>query len=286
MNQLYSWIDQQNEHSTKKMVKALGVSQSGYYQWKKAEPSQRETQNQKLLEKIKSVFKEGRQKYGSPRITARLKQMGHSVNHKRVARIMRDNGIMARVPKRFVRTTNSKHEHPIAENHLDREFEVGAANQVWAGDISYLPTKTGWLYLSVILDLYSRKVIGWSMRRDLSSDLSIEALEMAWKHRGKPSEVMFHSDRGVQYAALDFRKKLKAYAFSQSMSRKGNCWDNACVESFFGSLKQEGCGKVFENQEEAKSAVFEYIEVFYNRQRLHSTLGYVSPEQFEQRCIA
>lgn len=286
MNKLYSWIEQQTEHSTRKMVATLGVSQSGYYQWKKAEPGKRETDNQKLLKEIKSAFKEGRRKYGSPRITERLKQSGQKVNHKRVARLMRENGIVARIPKRFVKTTDSKHDNPIAENLLNREFEVNEVNQVWAGDISYLPTKTGWLYLSVVLDLCSRGVVGWSMRKDLSTELSKEALEMAWRQRGKPSGVMFHSDRGVQYAAQDFRQKLNAYGFVQSMSRKGNCWDNACVESFFGTLKQEGCGKIFENQEEAKAAVFEYIEVFYNRKRLHSTLGYLSPEQFEQRCVA
>lgn len=266
-------------------MKALGVSHSGYYQWKKALPSKRRQANQNLLTEIKSVFQEGRKKYGSPRITHRLKQLGHQVNHKRVARLMRENGIVARIPKRFVRTTDSSHSQPLAKNVLNREFEVQSPNQVWAGDISYLPTKSGWLYLSVVLDLFSRKVIGWSMRQDLSADLATEALEMAWLQRGRPNSVLFHSDRGVQYASEVFRRKLSQYGFSQSMSRKGNCWDNACVESFFGTLKQEGCGKIFENQEAAKTAVFDFIEVFYNRQRLHSTLGYYSPEQFELQCV-
>lgn len=268
------------------MVKALGVSQSGYYQWSKSADSKRGLENANLVKEIKQVFLEGRKKYGSPRITRRLRQKGYVVNHKRVARLMRENQILARVPKRFVRTTDSKHRHPIAENVLNREFEVLEANKVWASDITYLPTKTGWLYLCVVLDLFSRKVVGWSMRNDLSSSLVTESLKMAYLNRKPMKSVLFHSDRGVQYASDVVRDKLSLFNFQQSMSRKGNCWDNACVESFFGTLKQEGCGKIFENQVEAKAAVFDYIEVFYNRHRIHSTLGYLSPEQFEKQCVA
>lgn len=268
------------------MVKTLGVSQSGYYQWSKALNSKRAIENEGLVIEIKEAFLEGRKKYGSPRITKRLREKGYVVNHKRVARLMRENQILARVPKRFVKTTNSKHRQPIAENVLNREFKVLEPNKVWASDITYLPTKIGWLYLCVVLDLFSRKVVGWSMRTDLSSGLVTESLKMAYLNRKPPKNVLFHSDRGVQYASEIVRDKLSLFGFKQSMSRKGNCWDNACVESFFGTLKQEGCGKIFENQREAKAAVFDYIEVFYNRQRMHSTLGYVSPEQFEKQCVA
>lgn len=267
-------------------MKVLGVSKSGYYRWKKQPQSKRSQENQFLLGKIQAIFHQGRKKYGSPRITHRLRQMGHKVSQKRVARLMKKNGIVAKRRKKFVNTTDSKHGLPIAENLLNRQFQVDSPNEVWAGDITYVATKQGWLYLCVVLDLYSRKVIGWSMRQDLTTPLVTDALEMALQRRKPTGALMFHSDRGVQYASDLFRKQLVCHNIVQSMSRKGNCWDNAVVESFFGSLKEEVCAKVFENQDEAKSALFEYIEVFYNRIRLHSTLGYISPEQFEQQCVA
>lgn len=264
------------------MVKALGVSSSGYYQWKKSDSSKRQKENEALLVLIRQVYEAGLRKYGSPRIVAGLKELGYQVNHKRVARLMKENDISAQIKKRWKRPQNSSDSSFYAENLLNRQFQVSGKDEVWVSDITYLPTRSGWLYLSVILDLYSRKVVGWSMKNDLSSELVLDSLKMAYDNRLPKGEVLFHSDRGVQYTAGAVKERLKLYRFKQSMSRRGNCWDNACAESFFSSLKREGCVKIFENFNQARSRVFEYIEGFYNRTRYHSTLGYLSPNQFEK----
>jgi len=278
------WIaEQRNQFRISRMTQLLEVSQSGFYSHVKRQPSKRNQENQFLLTKVREAHEKGRKCYGSPRITASLRQQGYKVGHNRVARLMRDNQISAVRKRKRVQTTDSNHSRPVAENVLNREFEVKQANQVWAGDITYVATQEGWLYLAVVLDLYSRKVIGWSMSESMTTQLVADAFTMATQRRSMLPGLLFHSDRGSQYASYEFQWQLKSRNIIQSMSRKGNCWDNACSESFFGSLKTECCDRVFTSRREASSTIFDYLEVFYNRQRLHSTLGYVSPEQFEQQ---
>lgn len=259
---------------------------SGYYRHLKQFPSKRKQENTFLLTKVKEIYEHGRKYYGSPRITATLRQQGHLVGQNRVARLMRENNLRAKMKRKRVNTTDSNHSRPVAENLLNRQFQVSEANCVWAGDITYIPTCEGWLYLAVVLDLHSRKVVGWSMAQTMETELVTNAMNMALQRRNTSPGLLFHSDRGSQYASQAFQEHLRGYGMSQSMSRKGNCWDNACSESFFGTLKLECCDRIFTSRKEAASTIFEYIEVFYNRQRLHSTLGYLSPEQFEQRNVA
>ena len=215
-------------------------------------------------------------------MTVELRNRGHRIGRNRVARLMAANGLNARRRKKFRTTTKSDHKHTASPNLVNRQFQPEAPNRVWASDLTYIATAEGWLYLCVILDLYSRRVIGWATSKSLGTTSVLKALWMAITGRGNPRTVIFHSDRGVQYASTMFRRVLRKRGFLQSMSRKGNCWDNACVESFFKSLKTELIGRtIFESREAATQAIFEYIEVFYNRIRLHSTLGYLSPVQFE-----
>lgn len=269
-----------------RMAQLLEVSQSGFYSYLRRQPSKRSQENQFLLEKVREAYKEGRKCYGSPRITASLRQKGYTVGHNRIARLMRDNQISAVRKRKRVQTTDSNHSRPVAENVLNREFNTKSPNQVWVGDISYVATQEGWLYLAVVLDLYSRKVIGWSMSETMTTQLVSNALNMALNRRRVCPGLLFHSDRGSQYASYEFQGLLKSQGITQSMSRKGDCWDNACSESFFGSFKTECCDRVFTSRREASRAIFDYVEVFYNRQRLHSTLGYVSPEQFELKNVS
>lgn len=284
MNARYPWIQaHQGQHSVEKMAQALEVTTSGYYAWRKAPESKRQKQNDQLKQEILAAWKQGRQRYGSPRVTQMLRQKGLVVSFKRVARLMREIGIQAQPKKRWKVTTQSKHRFPIAENLLARNFEATRPDEKWAGDITYLPTAEGWLYLAVVLDLHSRKMVGWSMSSEMKTDLVLDALNMAVVNRRPGPGLLFHSDRGVQYASCAFRARLSQLGMHQSMSRKGNCWDNACVESFFGTMKQEGCGMLYKSRQEARIHVFEYIESFYNRQRIHSTLGFLSPESFERR---
>ena len=281
------WIsDHTEKFKVRRMTELLEVSKSGFYRHLRSLPCKRAQENSFLLTKVKEIYDQGRKCYGSPRITASLRQQGYSVGHNRVARIMKENHLRAKMKRKRVNTTDSNHSRPVAENILNRQFRVSEPNRVWAGDITYVQTHEGWLYLSVVLDLNSRKVIGWSMAQTMDTDLILSAMNMALKRRKAVSGLLFHSDRGSQYASQAFQEHLKGYGVSQSMSRKGNCWDNACSESFFGTLKLECCDRVFTTRKEASSAIFEYIEVFYNRQRLHSSLGYLSPEQFEQQNVA
>lgn len=205
------------------------------------------------------------------------------MGHNRVARLMRELDLQAVSPKRWQVTTQSNHRQPAADNVLARGFQAERPNEKWASDVTYLWTAEGWLYLAVVLDLYSRQVVGWSTRSDLRTELVLDALNMAVQSRRPKPGLLFHSDRGIQYASDAFRGRLAELGVVQSMSRKGNCWDNACVESFFGTLKQEACGTVFQTRHEARFAMFEYIAGFYNPHRLHSTLGYLSPVQFERK---
>lgn len=265
------------------MCKVLEVSRSGYYKRKKRNQGKRYKENKMLLEMIKEIFLENKERYGSPRITVELRRKGVNCNKKRVARIMRKNGIEARIFRKYRSTTNSEHKRPISENILDRDFIKGKPNRVWSSDITYIKTDEGWLYLAAVLDTYSRKVIGWQLDKTMRSDLVERALQNALTDRKVKKGIIFHSDQGIQYTSDNFRKILREKGFLQSMSRKGNCYDNAITETFFHTLKTELVNRTkYRTREEARRSIFEYIEIFYNRKRLHSAIGYCSPVEYER----
>jgi putative transposase len=283
----YEFIEaHEQEFVVRRMCNVLGVSKAGYYAWHEREPSTHDKRDAALAQTIADIHRKSRKTYGSPRIHRALGKQGISCGRKRVARIMRKEEIKGRQRKRFRRTTNSKHEHPIAPNVLDRRFdprEIGRPNVVWAGDITYIWTMEGWLYLAVILDLFSRYVVGWSMRHTMEAELALDALQMALDRRRPQGGVLHHTDRGVQYACGDYRKLLTKNGMTCSMSKKGDCWDNAVSESFFATLKSELIEtKAWQAREQVRAAVFEYIEVWYNRERLHSSLDYNSPSEYEE----
>lgn len=265
------------------MCRQLSVSSSGYYAWKKRVPSRRAQEDKVLLREITAIHKNSRETYGSPRVLDVLKEKSFAIGRRRVARLMRENGIFGTSPRPYKPTTDSKHSLAIADNILNREFSVDSPDKVWAADITYVRTWEGWLYLAVVLDLFSRRVVGWSLQTGLQTDLVTRALEMALGRRMPPAKLLHHSDRGSQYASDAYRDALTTQGIVCSMSRKGNCWDNAVVESFFATLKKELLYKrPWPTRAEARAAIVEYIEVFYNGQRKHSTLGYLSPMQYEQ----
>jgi putative transposase len=265
------------------MCKLLQVSPGGFY--RKRPPSARQKRAAELTEKIRGVHQRSRQTYGSPRVTVELKQQGIAVCENTVAKLMKKAAIAGKIKRRFVpQTTDSAHRHPIAANRLEQNFAAAAPNEKWSCDITYIPIAGGWLYLAVVLDLFSRRVVGWSMQEHLRSELVSEALQMALDARRPGPGLLHHSDRGVQYACEDYQRLLAERGITCSMSRCGNCYDNAVVESFFGTLKREFVHQQrWETAAQARSALFEWIEVFYNRQRRHSSLGYLSPETFEAR---
>jgi len=266
------------------MCKVLKVSRSSYYRWYCEGPSKRELENQKLIIAIKEVFEESKRTYGSPRVTEELKRRGCLVSKPRVAKLMRLNGLKSKVRRKYRVTTNSNHMHTISDNHLDRNFKPNTLNEVWVSDITYIRTDEDWLYLTTVIDLYDRQVIGWSLSKTLFTKETITpAWKMATSKRRIDSNLIFHSDRGIQYASKEFRSQLKTNnLITQSMSRKGNCWDNAVAESFFKTLKTELIyHQEYKTIEQAKLAVFEYIEIWYNRKRLHSSLGYKTPVEVE-----
>jgi len=268
----------------KKMCRTLRVSRSRYYTWKRRSKSFRQQENERLIEKIREAHKLSRRTYGSPRIAQELKENNIPCGKNRVARLMRLEGIYAKTKRRFRVTTHSDHKLPVAENLLNRRFETDRPNKVWLSDITYIRTREGWLYLSAVLDLYNRQIIGWSMEDRLTQDLVLQAFRQALLRRKPDPGVVFHSDRGSQYAAQAFRSILKQHQFSQSMSAKGNCYDNAVMESFFHTLKTEVVYfERYRTRAQARQSIFEYIEVFYNRIRRHSSLGYLSPLEFENR---
>lgn len=235
-----------------------------------------------LLELIRQIHRSSRGVYGSPRVHARMRMQFRPCGKNRVARLMHDHQIQARQKRKFRATTDSKHGFPVSGNVLDRKFTPEAPDKVWAADITYIPTQEGWLYLAVVMDLYSRKVVGWAMDNRISRHLVGKAIWMAIGRRNPAEGLLHHSDRGSQYASADYQNLLKSHGIACSMSRKGNCWDNAVMESFFGSLKKELIHhRRYETRNQAQLEVFEYIEVFYNRQRIHSSLGYRSPDEFE-----
>ena len=269
------------------MCRTLEVGSSGFYDWLNRPESPRNRENQQLLMEIKAVHKRSRTTYGSPRIHAQLNESGHACSRYRVARLMRQHGIVSKHKRKFKVTTNSVHSYPIAENLLQRRFNVFRPGQCWVSDITYIPTLEGWLYLAVTLDLFHRKVIGWSMGRWITRQRVIDALNMAIKNGCLKPGLIHHSDRGVQCASNEFQALLKTNGIQCSMSQKGDCWDNAVAESFFHTLKVELIhGKTYITRQEAKTAIFEYIEGFYNRQRRHSYLGYLSPDEYEKKNAA
>ncbi len=269
------------------MAQTLQLSRSGYYAARKRPVSRREKQNRILLKKIEFIHQENRRVYGSPRVTAELKARGVACSRNRVARLMKANGIAARTKRKFKVTTASRHQLPVAPNLLGQSFTADYPNRVWASDITYIATGEGWLYLAMIKDLQSKLVVGWSMQERLQRDLVLDAFRQAVMRRRPLPGLIFHSDRGVQYACSDFRELLCDHQAVQSMSGKGNCYDNAVCESFFGTLKTELVYlSRFHTRAQAREAIFDYIEVFYNRQRRHSTLGYLSPAEFERQFYA
>ena len=266
------------------MCRALAVSAGGYYAWKDRPESRRARHNRILLSEIRGVHRESRETYGSPSIWDALVKRGHRVSENRIARLMRADGIRAKTVKQWRVTTQSNHRMPVAANVLDRQFSVTRPNRVWAGDITYVWTTEGWLYLAVVLDLYSRTVIGWALEARLTGDLTQQALTMAIRRRTPNAGLLHHSDRGSPYVVTAYQQLLTTHGMTGSMSRRGNCWDNACVESFFGTLKRELIyHRQYRTRDEATQDIFEYIEVFYNRKRRHSTLGYDSPAEYEAR---
>ena len=278
--------DRRETFPVRVMCDVMGVSPSGYYAWRGRPESPRRAANSALLGEIRRVHTAHRGRYGAQRVHATLCAEGHEASRGRVERLMRHHGIRAITPRRFlVCTTDSHHDLPIAPNRLDRNFAAERPNQVWLADITYVPTGEGWLYLAAVLDLCTRKIIGWAMRDHMRADLTIAALTMAVQRQKPPPGLIHHSDRGSQYAAAEYRKLIKAAGMVQSMSRKGNCWDNAPMESCFGTLKTELVHQTsYPTREAAKRDLFAYIEGYYNRQRLHSALGYITPEQAERKA--
>lgn len=288
----YQFI-QENERlfPLKALCRVMKVSTSGYHDFKKRKPSKRQQERQQLLIHIRQFFEKSDGSYGSIRIWEDLKECdelkaaGIVAGRHRVARLMRQAGLKATVAPKFVVTTDSTHDLPVAENLLNRDFGAPEANVKWASDITYIWTQEGWLYLAVVLDLFSRRVVGWCMQPSMDRSLVLNALEMALGQRQPGEGLVHHSDRGSQYASGDFQEKLASAGISCSMSRRGNCWDNAPVESFFGTLKQELVHRCdFVSRAAARSRIFSWLEVWYNRARRHSSLGYISPVEFEQRA--
>jgi transposase InsO family protein len=264
------------------MCRVFEVSRSGYYEWRSRPPSHRDQQDEALKAKIREQHDVSRATYGTRRIQQALAGVDETVSRRRIARLMREEGLECKTRRKFKATTNSKHDKPVAPNLLNRNFSAEKPDQAYVGDITYIPTREGWLYLAVFIDLCSRAVVGWSMGKRMPASLVNDALKMAiWKRR-PGAKLLVHSDRGSQYASDSFQRLLKKHDFRCSMSRKGNCWDNAPSESFFHTLKTELIyHEDFKTREDAKQAIFEYIEVFYNRVRLHSSNDYMSPVDYE-----
>jgi transposase InsO family protein len=281
----YQFIeDHQADWPIQRQCQVLQVTRSGYYAWQKRPISATAQKRAELTRQVEKVYIENRRVYGAPRIHEELQASGHSCNRKTVAKVMKQAGIRSIMTKKFrVATTDSNHPHPVADNIVNRHFNPQGPNQVWTADITYIPTQEGWLYLAAVEDLYSRKIVGWSMSASMESRLVVDALQMAIQRELPGDGLVAHSDRGVQYASEHYQRVLNQNQITCSMSRKGNCWDNAPMESFFSTLKRELVHhEDYHTHNQARQSLFEYIEVFYNRSRLHSALGYLSPVQFLQ----
>jgi transposase InsO family protein len=285
----YAWIDAQvKAFGLRQLCAVLDVSVSGYRAWKRGgTPNRKRLTDEQMVVLIRAIHVEIKGAYGSPRMVRELRRRDCAASKERVERLMRENRIRARHKRRYRVTTDSKHGLPVAENRLERNFAPDAPNQVWTADITYLCTDEGWLYLAIVIDLFNREVVGWSLKPRMTTEIVTDALTMAWFRRQPPPGVMHHSDRGSQYASHAFQDKLKEYGMVCSMSRRGNCWDNAPTESWFNSFKNERVhGVRFASHADMRAASFKYIEVFYNRQRQHSTLGYRSPCQYLDDWLA
>jgi putative transposase len=283
----YAFIDQHRDsYPVQALCTALHVSDSGFAAWQQSEGPKKWLSDSQLLQRIREIHEETKAAYGSPRIYLELKGRGIPASQGRVERLMREHSLRGRHKRRFKATTDSKHTLPVAPNRLDQNFATERPDQVWTADITYIGTGEGWLYLAVVLDLYTRQIVGWAMRERMTKDLVLDALRMAWFRRRPQRGLIHHSDRGSQYCSHDFQKELVAHGMLASMSRKGNCWDNAPSESFFNSLKNERVhGTRYETRDAARADVFEYIEVFYNRFRRHSSLDGVSPVTFYETWL-
>ena len=277
--------DHRNDFDINLMCDLLECSRAGYYDWIERPPSAAAIERDKIVDAIRQAHVESHCRYGSPNIHRDLLEKGIACSVNTVAKRMKEQGIASVVHRKFrVTTTDSNHDQPVFENHLDREFTATAPNQKWAADITYIHTDEGLLYLAGVVDLFSRKIIGWSMKETLHTDLCVEALEMALASRRPKHPLLHHSDRGCQYASSQYQDKLTEFGLRCSMSGVGNCWDNAVVESLWASLKNELVfQRTFATRQQAKDAIFEWIEVWYNRKRRHSSLGYISPEAFEAK---
>ena len=286
----YAWIERHvGVWPVARLCRALGVSESGFKCWRQGgQACGQRLSDVQLLTHLQSIHVQFKGAYGSPRMYKELRERGQPVGKGRVERLMRDHGLRGRHKRRWrVVTTDSKHGLPVAPNLIGRDFSPAAPNQCWGADITYLRTDEGWLYLAVVLDFFNREIVGWSLSERLTADLALDALTMAWFRRRPASGLIHHSDRGVQYASHAFQERLREYGMRCSMSRKGNCWDNAATESFFNSLKNERVhGSRYQTRAEARADVFQYIEMFYNRVRRHSTLGQISPERFLQNWLS
>ena len=280
----FRFIDEhQDDWPVRLLCAALGVSPAGYYAWRDRPTSARAQKQDALLVEIRAIHAEFKQRYGSPRVHAELAARGRDCCVNTVAKLMRDHEILAKTARKFRSTTDSNHDLPVADNLLDRQFDRAAPNEAWVADITYLPTREGWLYLAAVEDLYSRRVVGWSMSESLESRLVVDALALAVERRLPGAGLLAHSDRGSQYASEHYQSLLGAQGITCSMSRRSDCWDNAPMESFFASLKKELVHAAdFATRAVARAAIVEYIEVFYNTKRRHSSLGYVSPAEYER----
>jgi len=275
------------EYPLRLMCRVLAVSPAGYYAWQRRRPSARQQADTRLRVTVAALHRQSRQTYGSPRILRDLRAAGQRVARKRVARLLREQGLAGTPPRHFQRTTDSRHAHPIAPNHLARQFQPAVPNRVWATDVTYVATWAGWLYLAVVLDLGSRRVVGWALSARLDRHLVLTALTRALARRRPGTGLLHHSDRGSVYASADYQAQLAAAGIRPSMSRRGDCWDNAVVESFFATLKRELLARHhWPTREAATAAIAEYIDQWYNLQRRHSTLGYLSPAAYEARLLS
>jgi len=279
---------QETEHPVRLLCDVMRIRRSGYYAWKQKRPGDRAMEDELMKRMMEPIFNDSKQTYGGRRLVASLKKVGISSSRRRMCRLMKEEGMVPKQVSRWhLQTTQADQKHEKAPNLLDQDFNAERPNQKWVVDITYIATKEGWLYLAVILDLFSRAIVGWSMQKRMAKPLVMDAWKMACAWRHPPQEMLHHSDLGSQYTSKAYLDLLRENSCQISMSDKGNCYDNACVESFFSTLKLECANTVFESRLEAKTRIFEYIEVWYNRKRLHSTLGYLSPLEFELReaCV-
>ncbi len=280
----FRFIDEHRDQwPVRLLCDALGVSPAGYYAWRDRPAGTRQQRHDALLVEVRAIHAEFKARYGSPRVHAELAARGHDCCVNTVAKLMRDHGIRAKTARKFRCTTDSDHGLPVADNLLDRQFDPASLNEAWVADITYVPTREGWLYLAAVEDLYSRRVVGWSLADRLESRLAVDALALAVERRLPGEGLLAHSDRGSQYASDHYQRLLARHGITCSMSRRADCWDNAPMESFFASLKKELVhGTAFATRAEARAAIVEYIEMFYNSKRRHSSLGYVAPAEYEQ----